>query len=103
MAEKGKQGTAQKAGIADGAGMPDTAHRGPLIFLDETAEFGHYSGIVHVTLVQVQFYRGEDSHVAHEKVPVAQLRMSVPAARVLRDTLDKALLMANGKPEGHSH
>jgi hypothetical protein len=64
----------------------------PFLYFDIATTFGYNHGIVNVTLEAIRFMAvGEPT--TRDRVVVAHLRMSVPAAAALRTALDNALLM----------
>lgn len=67
----------------------------PVIFFDSTPACGHYNGVIGITL-SVDLARivdGSDITVAH--TVIAYLRTNVSGARALRESLDRALLLAS--------
>ena len=74
----------------------------PIIYFEEVPTFGHMSGIIRITLDAIRIYPGSAPNtVKTDRVLVAHLRTNLLGARMLRDALDKALLMAN-PPETES-
>ena len=74
----------------------------PFIYFEEVPTFGHMSGIIRITLDAIRIYPGDaPNSVKTDRVLVAHLRTNLIGARMLRDALDKALLMAN-PPETES-
>ena len=68
----------------------------PFIYFEEVPTFGHMAGIVRLALSAARIYPGESAGtVETDRVLVAHLRTNLMGARMLRDALDKALLMAN--------
>ena len=68
----------------------------PIIYFEEVPTFGHMSGIIRITLDAIRIYPGAmPNTVKTDRVLVAHLRTNLMGARMLRDALDKALLMAN--------
>lgn len=68
----------------------------PFIYFEEVPTFGHMSGIIRLTLDAIRIYPGTAPNtVKTDRVLVAHLRTNIMGARMLRDALDKALLMAN--------
>lgn len=71
----------------------------PVIYFDGAPCYGSSGGIVHVTLAAGRHLL-EDNQVAVDAVAVAFLRCSIPAARSLKEALERALLMATPRSEG---
>lgn len=68
----------------------------PFIYFEEVPTFGHMAGIIRITLDAIRIYPGEEPNtVKTDRVLVAHLRTNLLGAQMLRDALDKALLMAN--------
>jgi hypothetical protein len=65
----------------------------PFLYFDGAPTFGCHNGIVNVTLDAVRFMVAEQQ-ARQDRVVVAHLRMSVPAALLLKDAIEKALLLA---------
>ena len=73
----------------------------PIIYFEEVPTFGHMSGIIRVTLDAIRIYPDKmPNTVKTDRVLVAHLRTNLIGARMLRDALDKALLMANPPETG---
>ncbi len=73
----------------------------PFIYFEEVPTFGHMSGIIRITLDAIRIYPGEAPNtVKTDRVLVAHLRTNLIGAKMLRDALDKALLMANPPETG---
>jgi hypothetical protein len=72
----------------------------PFIFYEWAPAFGFINGVVNLTLAANRTWIGQDGAVLNEQVVVAYLRGNVQAALSLRDSLDKALLLAAPAPEG---
>jgi hypothetical protein len=66
----------------------------PFLYFDEASAFGHMNGVVRVTLETSQMIPLPDNRALSERVIVAHLRMSIPAAISLKNALEGALLMA---------
>jgi len=79
------------------------APHAPFIFYEWAPAFGFTNGIVNLTLAANRACIGKDGAVLNEQVVVAHLRSNVQAALSLRDSLDKALLLAVPKGEGKSN
>ena len=80
----------------------DASAGAPFIYFEEVPTFGHMSGIIRLTLDAIRIYPGDQPNtVKTDRVLVAHLRTNLMGARMLRDALDKALLMAN-PPESES-
>jgi hypothetical protein len=88
----------------DGAIAPmiDDPHA-PFIFYEGTPAFGVLNGVINITLAAHQTLARPDGTVATEQVVVAYLRGSVLAARILRDSIDRALLLAAPTGEGKAN
>jgi hypothetical protein len=71
----------------------------PVVFFDAVPAVGVYAGIVGVTLSVDLARTIEPSEVTVTHTVIAYLRTSVQGAMLLRDNLDKAILMAMPKPE----
>jgi hypothetical protein len=82
--------------------VSDAPHA-PFIFYEWAPAFGFTNGIVNLTLAANRAYIGKDGVVLNEQVVVAHLRSNVQAALSLRDSLDKALLLAAPTGEGKSN
>jgi hypothetical protein len=66
----------------------------PFIFYEWAPSFGVTNGVVNITLAANRSWIRPDGVVLNEHVVVAYLRGNVQAALGLRDSLDKALLLA---------
>lgn len=71
----------------------------PIIYFDGAPCYGSSGGIVHVTLAAGRHLL-EENQVAVDAVAVAFLRCSIPAAKSLKEALERALLMATPRTEG---
>jgi hypothetical protein len=71
--------------------VTDVAHA-PFVYFDNAPSLGRLAGLVTVTLSAQRILVHENGAVATDNVAVAYLRCNLPAARSLRDALDKALL-----------
>jgi hypothetical protein len=80
--------------------IPVYALHAPTIFYEWAPAFGFTNGVVNLTLAANRTWIGQDGAVVNEQVVVAHLRGNVQAALSLRDSLDKALLLAASTPEG---
>jgi hypothetical protein len=69
----------------------------PFLYFDGAPNFGISNGIVNVTLEAVRF-SAVDHEIVPDRVIVAHLRMSIPAAQALKMALEKALLLAAPVP-----
>jgi hypothetical protein len=76
----------------DGISAIASAHA-PFLYFDHAPNFGFNQGIVNVTLEAFRFLSGSPT-LTRDRVVVAHLRMSIPAAMSLRSALDGALLIA---------
>lgn len=75
----------------------------PFLYFDTVPSFGVRYGVANVTLEAFRFIPS-GTEMLHDRVAVAHLRMSLDAARILRDALNGVLLAATPKPpEGASH
>lgn len=72
----------------------------PIIFFEAASAFGHFAGILRITL-ETQTLRPGPQGLVVDRVIVAHLRMSVPAALSLKKTIEDALLLAT-PPAGAS-
>jgi hypothetical protein len=74
----------------------------PFLYLDGATTFSYANGIVGVTIAAATYaHSAAAGEATMQGVAVAHLRMSVPAAEKLRDTIDRALLLA-AQPRGSS-
>jgi hypothetical protein len=71
--------------------VADAPHA-PFLYFDNAPTLGHLAGLITITLSAQRVLAGEDGKVVADNVAVAYLRCNIPAARSLRDALDKALL-----------
>jgi hypothetical protein len=76
------------------------APHAPLIFFDEATNFAAYNGIISVTLAAVRSIPDAKGGIANDQIVVAFLRSNMRGAKALRDSLDRALLLAEPKPDG---
>ena len=72
----------------------------PIIFFDEATNFAAYNGIVSVTVTAVRSMPDSKGGIANDQIVVAYLRSNMRGAKALRDSLDRALLLAEPKPDG---
>jgi hypothetical protein len=72
----------------------------PPIFVDEATNFAAYNGIISVTLAAVRAIPEANGGIANDQIVVAFLRSNMRGAKALRDSLDRALLLAEPKPDG---
>ena len=73
----------------------------PFIYFEEVPTFGHMNGIIRLTLDAIRIYPGAAPNtVKTDRVLVAHLRTNLLGARMLRDALDAALLMASPTETG---
>jgi hypothetical protein len=82
--------------------VSDTPHA-PFIFYEWAPAFGFTNGVVNLTLAANRTWVGPDGAALNEQVVVAYLRGNVQAALSLRDSIDKALLLAAPAPEGKTN
>ena len=80
-------------GVEGGISGIASAHA-PFLYLDIATNFGCNNGIVNVTLEAVR-YMSTGPKITLDRVVVAHLRMSIPAANSLKAALDGALLLAS--------
>jgi hypothetical protein len=76
------------------------APHAPIIFFDEATNFAAYNGIISVTLAAVRSIPDAKGGIANDQIVVAFLRSNMRGAKALRDSLDRALLLAEPKPDG---
>jgi hypothetical protein len=67
----------------------------PILYFDDVPTFGHGNGVVRLTLEAIRLHTSNLGEVAHDRVAVAHLRMSIPAALALKAAIEGALLLAN--------
>ena len=67
----------------------------PFVYFEEAPSFGHYNGVIRVTLEAARLHSEHPGTVTTERVVVAHLRMNVAAARSLKAALEGGLLLAN--------
>jgi hypothetical protein len=79
------------------------APNAPFIFYEWAPAFGFMNGVVNITLAANRVWVGKDGVAQNEQTVVAHLRGNVQAALSLRDSLDKALLLAAPAPEGKTN
>jgi hypothetical protein len=77
---------------ADAVSGVASAHA-PFLYFDGAPTFGFSAGIVSITLEALRFM-SVGPQVTRDRVIVAHLRMSLPAAQSLKEAIDGALLMA---------
>jgi len=65
----------------------------PIIFFEACPTLGNNNGIINVMLATGLVLPAPNNQIASVAVAVAHLRCTVAAAMILRDTLDKALLI----------
>lgn len=67
----------------------------PFLYFDQASAFGHHDGIVRITLEAVAMIPNASGvGVKIDRVMVTHLRMSLAAARSLKEAVDAALLLA---------
>ncbi len=66
----------------------------PFVFYEGAPSFGHVNGIINITLAAGRSWVGPDGKIVNDHVVTAYLRGNVVAAINLRDSLDKAILLA---------
>lgn len=67
---------------------------GPVVYFDQASAFGHFNGVIEVTLTGRLLVPTSDSRVITEIIAAGHLRGSVAAMASLRDAIDGALKMA---------
>jgi hypothetical protein len=82
--------------------VSDVPHA-PFIFYEWAPSFGFTNGIINITLAANRSWVGPDGSIVNEQVAVAYLRGNVQAALGLRDSLDKALLLAAPTTQGKTN
>jgi hypothetical protein len=80
---------------ADEPLLTDPDHA-PIIYFDGVGPYGHYNGIVHLTLGAYKHLPSGDGEndVLASQVATAFLRCNIEGALALKDAIDAALLMA---------
>jgi hypothetical protein len=81
---------------ADGISAIASAHA-PFLYFDGAPTFGHNHGIINITLEALR-YMSVANKPTRDRVIVAHLRMSIPAALSLKAAIEGALLLA--RPAG---
>lgn len=66
----------------------------PFIYFENAPAYGVLSGTIRVTLTASRVMPISDQEVKIDHVVVAHLRMNAVSARLLKDTLEKVLLVA---------
>lgn len=77
----------------------------PIIFFEICPTLGNNGGIVNVMLAAGVVMPGPNNQIESIPVAVAHLRCTVASAIILRDTIDKALLIGAQvqNPQGKAH
>ena len=71
----------------------------PFLYFDSAPTFGHVNGIIRVTLEATRdMPTNTEQRVGSDRVVVAHLRMTIPAAQSLKAAIEGALLLANPSP-----
>jgi hypothetical protein len=65
----------------------------PFVYFDGAPTFGHHAGVLSITLEAVRFMTVRQQ-LTRDRIVVAHLRMSVPAAKDLKAAIERALLLA---------
>jgi hypothetical protein len=65
----------------------------PFLFFDDARAVGYYNGVIRVTLCAARDLPTA-AGIGIDWAVTGHLRMSIPAARALRDAIDSALLLA---------
>ena len=68
--------------------------RAPVIFFDGAPTMAAFNGIIALTVSAAFYEPGADGQLNIEQGTVAHLRTNIVGAKLLRDALDKALLLA---------
>jgi hypothetical protein len=91
----------EPASVSSPRRVSDEPHA-PVIYFDATPACGHYNGVVGITLSAdlARAVDGPEITVAH--TVVAYLRTNLPGARALRESLDRAILLATPATGGHN-
>jgi len=66
----------------------------PILYFEEVPVFGHFQGLIRMTLTAARILPTEDEKVAIDYAVVAHLRMSIASAHALKEAIEKALLLA---------
>jgi hypothetical protein len=74
-------------------GVTDIPHA-PFIYYDAAPAIGVDNGVINITLSAHREYVGPNKETITEPIVVAYLRGTIPAARFLRDALNRALSAA---------
>lgn len=72
----------------------------PFIFYDSVTAIGSLCGVINITLGASRTWINQDRDLVNDHVAVAFLRCNIQAAMGLRDSLDRAILMAVPAAEG---
>ncbi|WP_131114239.1 hypothetical protein [Lichenihabitans psoromatis] len=83
----------ETAGKSLATQVTDDPHA-PLIFFDAAPACGHYGGIVAITLAVDLARTIEPSEITVRHTVIAYLRTNVQGAKALRESLDRAILLA---------
>jgi hypothetical protein len=79
------------------------AVRAPIIYFENAPTCGYGNGIVNLMLAASVVLPTADGGTVSQAIAVAHLRCNLAAAAQLRDTIDKALLIATPVPEGKTN
>ena len=60
----------------------------PIIFFDNSPNFGYYNGIAHITLTAMRFLPTSDAKATQDQVIVAHLRMNMMALKGLKAAIE---------------
>ena len=74
----------------------------PFLYFDNAPVFGCFDGVVRITLEAVRTMPTPGQTVSTDRVIVAHLRMSIPAALALKAAIEGALLLAAPTTAGAS-
>lgn len=66
----------------------------PMIFFDGAPTMATFNGIIALSLSAAFYEAGSDGQVKVSQAVVAHLRTNIVGAKVLREAIDKALLLA---------
>ncbi|MBV8157033.1 MAG: hypothetical protein JO278_05215 [Dyella sp.] len=72
----------------------------PFIYFEVASAYGFFNGVVRITLEAARVSPSGEGLVKTDRVTVAHLRMSIPAAAALKAAIDGALLLASPPASG---
>lgn len=70
----------------------------PIVYFDEVANFGTYSGIAHITLLAMRFLPAPDGQSGRDCVVAAHLRMNYVALKMLKDVTEQMIAQLESAP-----